>query len=44
MFSPEFRNRLDARIQFKPLDPAIMGSIVDKFIRELGAHARRRRT
>ncbi len=37
MFSPEFRNRLDARIQFKPLDPAVMGSIVDKFIRELGA-------
>ncbi len=37
MFSPEFRNRLDARIQFKALDPAVMGSIVDKFIRELGA-------
>ena len=37
MFSPEFRNRLDARIQFKALDPAIMGSIVDKFIGELGA-------
>jgi ATP-dependent Clp protease ATP-binding subunit ClpA len=37
MFSPEFRNRLDARIQFKPLDPSIMGSIVEKFIRELGA-------
>ncbi|HLM74399.1 MAG TPA: AAA family ATPase, partial [Polyangiaceae bacterium] len=36
-FSPEFRNRLDARIMFKPLDPAVMGSIVDKFIRELGA-------
>ncbi len=37
LFSPEFRNRLDARIQFKALDPAVMGSIVDKFIRELGA-------
>jgi ATP-dependent Clp protease ATP-binding subunit ClpA len=36
-FSPEFRNRLDARIQFKALDPKVMGSIVDKFIRELGA-------
>jgi ATP-dependent Clp protease ATP-binding subunit ClpA len=36
-FSPEFRNRLDARIMFKPLDPSVMGSIVDKFIRELGA-------
>jgi ATP-dependent Clp protease ATP-binding subunit ClpA len=37
MFSPEFRNRLDARIQFKSLDPSIMGNIVDKFIKELGA-------
>jgi ATP-dependent Clp protease ATP-binding subunit ClpA len=37
LFSPEFRNRLDARIQFKSLDKGIMGSIVDKFIRELGA-------
>ena len=37
MFSPEFRNRLDARIQFKSLDPSIMGHIVDKFVRELGA-------
>ncbi|AKT39865.1 ATP-dependent Clp protease ATP-binding subunit ClpA [Chondromyces crocatus] len=36
-FSPEFRNRLDARIMFGPLDPAVMGSIVDKFILELGA-------
>ncbi|NUN12886.1 MAG: ATP-dependent Clp protease ATP-binding subunit ClpA [Myxococcales bacterium] len=34
-FSPEFRNRLDARIPFAPLDPAIMGRIVDKFIRQL---------
>jgi len=37
MFSPEFRNRLDARIMFKSLDPSVMGHIVDKFIRELGA-------
>jgi ATP-dependent Clp protease ATP-binding subunit ClpA len=35
MFSPEFRNRLDARIEFNPLTPAIMGHIVDKFLREL---------
>ena len=34
-FSPEFRNRLDARIMFKALDPSIMGNIVEKFIREL---------
>jgi ATP-dependent Clp protease ATP-binding subunit ClpA len=36
MFSPEFRNRLDAKVDFAPLDPAIMGRIVDKFITELG--------
>lgn len=34
-FSPEFRNRLDARIGFDPLSPAVMGRVVDKFIREL---------
>ncbi|XXV10982.1 ATP-dependent Clp protease ATP-binding subunit ClpA [Sorangium sp. So ce1335] len=36
-FSPEFRNRLDARIMFRSLDPSVMGSIVDKFIGELAA-------
>lgn len=36
-FSPEFRNRLDARIMFKPLDPSVMGHIVDKFVKEIGA-------
>ncbi len=36
MFSPEFRNRLDAKILFHPLSPAVMSSIVDKFILELG--------
>ncbi|HVU01083.1 MAG TPA: ATP-dependent Clp protease ATP-binding subunit ClpA [Polyangiaceae bacterium] len=34
-FSPEFRNRLDARIRFEPLSPAVMGNIVDKAVREL---------
>ncbi len=34
-FSPEFRNRLDAVIQFKPLDIQIIGHVVDKFIFEL---------
>ncbi len=34
-FSPEFRNRIDAIVQFKPLDIAIVGSVVDKFIFEL---------
>lgn len=37
LFSPEFRNRLDARVRFGPLDKSVMGSIVDKFILELGA-------
>jgi ATP-dependent Clp protease ATP-binding subunit ClpA len=36
LFSPEFRNRLDARVRFASLDKAVMGSIVDKFIKELG--------
>ncbi len=36
-FSPEFRNRLDAIIQFKPLDFSIVGHVVDKFIFELEA-------
>jgi ATP-dependent Clp protease ATP-binding subunit ClpA len=36
LFSPEFRNRLDARIAFRPLDPRVMKSIVGKFARELG--------
>ena len=35
-FSPEFRNRLDARIAFDPLSPAVMSRVVDKFVRELG--------
>ena len=35
MFSPEFRNRLDSRIEFNPLTPGVMSSIVDKFLREL---------
>jgi ATP-dependent Clp protease ATP-binding subunit ClpA len=35
LFSPEFRNRLDARLQFRPLSPAVMGKIVEKMMREL---------
>jgi ATP-dependent Clp protease ATP-binding subunit ClpA len=34
-FSPEFRNRLDAWIAFKPLDAQAIEQIVDKFIAEL---------
>ena len=35
MFSPEFRNRLSATIDFAPLSPATMERVVDKFIAEL---------
>src|SRR5262249_25507090 len=35
-FSPEFRNRLDARIHFDPLTPGVMERVVDKFVKELG--------
>ncbi|MDO6513357.1 MULTISPECIES: ATP-dependent Clp protease ATP-binding subunit ClpA [unclassified Neptuniibacter] len=35
MFTPEFRNRLDGIIQFKPLDPSIIKGVVDKFFAEL---------
>jgi ATP-dependent Clp protease ATP-binding subunit ClpA len=34
-FSPEFRNRLDSRISFDPLTPAVMTLVVDKFMIEL---------
>jgi len=36
VFSPEFRNRLDARLRFEPLNPSVMGMIVDKFVAQLG--------
>ena len=32
VFTPEFRNRLDGVIQFKPLDKTVIISIVDKFL------------
>ncbi len=37
MFTPEFRNRLDAIIQFQSLTPAVIANVVDKFIVELQA-------
>jgi ATP-dependent Clp protease ATP-binding subunit ClpA len=43
LFSPEFRNRLDARIAFDPLSPATMGSIVDKFMKELSGQLAERK-
>ena len=36
-FSPEFRNRLDAVINFSPLDQKVMLQVVDKFLNELAA-------
>ena len=35
VFSPEFRNRLDAIVTFKALTPEAMETIVDKFIMQL---------
>lgn len=37
MFTPEFRNRLDAIVQFKALAPDIIETVVDKFLVELQA-------
>ncbi|GHF99333.1 ATP-dependent Clp protease ATP-binding protein [Deinococcus piscis] len=34
-FTPEFRNRLDAVLYFRPLAPEVMGQVVDKFVAEL---------
>ncbi len=35
MFTPEFRNRLDAIISFKSLTPEIISRVVDKFVMQL---------
>ena len=43
LFSPEFRNRLDARIAFDPLSRETMGSIVDKFMKELSGQLAERK-
>jgi ATP-dependent Clp protease ATP-binding subunit ClpA len=37
VFSPEFRNRLDAIVTFRALTPAVMESIVEKFVLQLEA-------
>ena len=42
-FSPEFLNRLDARIAFRPLDLEVIKSIVDKFINELNGQLAEKR-
>ncbi len=43
LFSPEFRNRLDAIVTFEALSPEVMETIVEKFILELEAQLRERR-
>ena len=42
-FTPEFRNRLDAVVQFAPLAPEAMGRVVDKFILQLEAQLAERK-
>ena len=37
IFSPEFRNRLDATVNFNPLSAQVMETIVEKFILQLEA-------
>jgi ATP-dependent Clp protease ATP-binding subunit ClpA len=43
VFSPEFRNRLDAIVTFDPLSPSVMETIVEKFILQLEAQLAERR-
>ncbi|MDZ4372708.1 MAG: ATP-dependent Clp protease ATP-binding subunit ClpA [Phenylobacterium sp.] len=37
LFTPEFRNRLDAIVQFRPLTPEIIRLVVQKFVMQLEA-------
>ena len=43
IFSPEFRNRLDAIVTFGELSPAVMETIVEKFILQLETQLAERR-
>jgi ATP-dependent Clp protease ATP-binding subunit ClpA len=43
LFSPEFRNRLDAVVQFGALDAEAVERVVDKFVTELDAQLNARR-
>jgi ATP-dependent Clp protease ATP-binding subunit ClpA len=43
VFSPEFRNRLDAIVSFRPLTPEAMENIVEKFVLQLEAQLAERR-
>ena len=43
VFTPEFRNRLDAIVSFKPLTKDTLMSVVDKFLSELTAQLARKK-
>ncbi len=43
VFSPEFRNRLDAIVTFRALSPEVMETIVEKFILQLETQLQERR-
>jgi len=43
IFSPEFRNRLDAIVSFQSLSPGVMETIVEKFVLQLESQLRERR-
>ena len=42
-FTPEFRNRLDAIVEFNPLDHKVVEGIVSKFIDELNIELREKK-
>ena len=41
-FTPEFRNRLDGVLLFRPLAPEVMGQVVGKFVTQLSAQVAER--
>jgi ATP-dependent Clp protease ATP-binding subunit ClpA len=43
LFSPEFRNRLDEVVTFRPLEPAVMERVVDKFVAEVAAQLKEKK-
>jgi ATP-dependent Clp protease ATP-binding subunit ClpA len=43
IFSPEFRNRLDATVTFGSLSPSVVETIVEKFVLQLEAQLAERR-
>jgi len=43
LFSPEFRNRLDAIVRFDALGPEVMARVVDKFVKEVEGQLAERR-